>query len=96
LYDSLGKKISSVVEADHLITAGVSNWGAYGLVAQASIMVGSNLLSDWDEEEVLEAILRVGLIDGVRKKPSERVDGIKLSVHMKIVELLKAMVQETL
>jgi hypothetical protein len=96
LYVPLGKKIASVVEADHLITAGVSNWGAYGLVAQASIMVGSNLLSDWDEEEVLEAILRAGLIDGVRKKPSESVDGIGLEVHMGMVELLKALINNSI
>ncbi len=56
LYIPLGEKIASVVEVDHLITAGVSNWGgAYGLVAQASILAGTNLLADWDEEKVVKA-----------------------------------------
>jgi hypothetical protein len=96
LYIPLGEKIASVVEADHLITAGVSNWGAYGLVAQASILAETNLLADWKEEMVIRTLTERGLIDGVRKKPSESVDGIGLGVHAKMVELLKALVDDAL
>ncbi|MBP1912250.1 glutamate cyclase domain-containing protein [Thermococcus stetteri] len=96
IYIPLGEKIASVVEADHLITAGVSNWGAYGLVAQASIIAGTNLLADWEEEMVVKALAGAELIDGVRKKPSESVDGIGLEVHREVVGLLKALVNDAL
>lgn len=96
LYIPLGEKIGSVVEVDHLITAGVSNWGAYGLAAQASILAGTNLLSDWDEAKVVRLLTSKGLIDGVRKKPAESVDGIGLEVHVGIVELLKALLNDVL
>ncbi len=97
LYIPLGEKIASVVEVDHLITAGVSNWGgSYGLVAHASILAGTNLLADWDEERAVKALTSAGLIDGVRKKPSESVDGIGLEVHRKVVELLKALINDAL
>lgn len=96
LYIPLGEKIASVVEVDHLITAGVSNWGSYGLVAHASILAGTNLLADWDEERAVKALTSAGLIDGVRKKSSESVDGIGLEVHKEVVELLKALINDAL
>ncbi|WP_010477273.1 glutamate cyclase domain-containing protein [Thermococcus zilligii] len=95
-YIPLGRKIASVVGADHLITSGVSNWGAYGLVAQASLMAGRNLLLDWDERKVLTALKAGGIIDGVRKRACLSVDGIGLEVHEKIVELLKTVVNDAL
>jgi hypothetical protein len=96
LYIPLGEKIGSVVEVDHLITAGVSNWGAYGLIAQASILAGTNLLLGWNAVKVVRSLIKGGLIDGVRKKPLESVDGIGLEVHTEIVELLKALVNDAL
>ncbi|NJE77759.1 glutamate cyclase domain-containing protein, partial [Thermococcus sp. GR4] len=91
-----GEKIASVVETDELIVSAVSNWGAYGLVAQASIEVGRNLLEGWDERRVIEAISSAGLIDGVSKTLAPSVDGIRLMVHEGIVELLKAVVDEAI
>jgi hypothetical protein len=36
-------RIASVVSVDHLVVAGVSNWGAYGIVAQRSGMPGPEI-----------------------------------------------------
>ena len=84
-----GGRIASVVETDELILSAVSNWGAYGLIAEASIEVGRNLLADWDEEKAVKAMVDAGLIDGVSKKLAPTVDGISLEVHRGIIELLK-------
>ncbi|AHF80146.1 DUF4392 domain-containing protein [Thermococcus paralvinellae] len=85
----LGEKIATIVETDELIVSAVSNWGAYGLVAQVSLEIGENLLKDWDERKNLEVIVSAGLIDGIVKKPVMSVDGLSVEIHEKIVELLK-------
>ena len=95
-YVPLGKKIASVIETDELILSAVSNWGAYGLVAQASVEFGRELLPDWDERTIVRIMSKLGLIDGVSKALTPTVDGIGLDVHEGIVELLNALVDEAL
>ncbi|WP_457741379.1 DUF4392 domain-containing protein [Thermococcus sp.] len=87
-----GEKIASVVETDELITSAVSNWGAYGLVAQLSLEKGRNLLKGWEEEFVVRILVRAGLIDGVSKKREVSVDGIPVEIHRGIVGLLESYV----
>ncbi|WP_297418295.1 DUF4392 domain-containing protein [Thermococcus sp.] len=91
-----GDMIASVVETDELLLSAVSNWGAYGLLAEVSIQLGKNLLEDWDEEKAVRAMMDAGLIDGVSKGLTPTVDGISLSVHREIVGLLKLLVDEVL
>ncbi|MBP1912126.1 hypothetical protein J2747_001419 [Thermococcus stetteri] len=91
-----GEKIASTVETDELILSTVSNWGAYGLVAQASIEFGRELLPGWDEKTIVRIISKLGLIDGVSKTQTPTVDGISLDIHDRIVELLNAVVNEAL
>lgn len=88
-YIPLGEKIATVVETDELIVSAVSNWGAYGLVAQVSLEIGENLLKDWNERKNLEVLISAGLVDGIVKKPVMSVDGLSVEIHEKIVELLK-------
>ncbi|NJE01803.1 glutamate cyclase domain-containing protein [Thermococcus sp. JdF3] len=91
-----GERIASTVETDELILSAVSNWGAYGLVAQASIEFGRELLPGWDEKTIVRIISKLGLIDGVSKTQTPTVDGISLDIHDRIVELLNAVVNEAL
>ena len=44
-----GGQIGSVVTTDFLVVAGVSNWGAYGLVGALSLLTGEELLPSGDE-----------------------------------------------
>lgn len=90
-----GEKIGSVVKVDSLIISAVSNWGAYGLIAQASIELGKNMIKNWSEEEekVLKALVSSGVIDGVTKKPELSVDGIPLEVHKSFLTLLNSIVE---
>ncbi len=91
-----GEKIASTVEVDGLVLSAVSNWGAYGLVAEASLEAGKNLLGDWDEGAIVKLLADRGLIDGVTKEREPSVDGINLKVHKSIVELLKALIDGAL
>ncbi len=91
-YVPIGEKISSTVGVDHLITAGVSNWGAYGLIAEASILSGRYLLPEWREEDALKVLNYFGVIDGVTGKAEMSVDGIPVNVHEDLKSLLKDLV----
>ncbi len=95
-YVPLGDKIASIIKTDELILSAVSNWGAYGLVAQASIERGENFFEDWNEREVIKRLADTGLIDGVSKKIAMSVDGISVKVHEKMVQLLKGIINEKL
>ncbi len=71
-----GRRIASTVLTDYVIVAGVSNWGAYGLVGALSIVSGRDLLPT-PEEFALSVIMvvRAGAVDGVsglREKTSRK------------------------
>jgi hypothetical protein len=76
-----GGLIACRVPTDHLIVAGVSNWGAYGLAAGVSVLRGAKLpheLFDAERErELLRIMVEQGpLVDGVSAKPRVSVDGL--------------------
>ncbi|AEH24978.1 glutamate cyclase domain-containing protein [Pyrococcus yayanosii] len=89
-------RFASVVETKELIIAGVSNWGAYGLVGQLSLMEGRGLLGDFNEEIILKALVEEGLIDGILKRPALSVDGLSLELHTRFLGLLQAIVKAKL
>ena len=87
-----GKKIATVVETDELVVSAVSNWGAYGLVAELSLKTEKNLLKGWEEEFVVRVLVKAGLIDGVSKKREVSVDGIPMRIHRSVLETLEGYV----
>ncbi len=91
-----GEKIASVVETDGLILSAVSNWGAYGLIAQASLELGRNLLPDWEEAFVVRVLVENGLIDGVSKRREISVDGIPIEVHRAFIDAIFKLVEMSL
>ncbi len=69
-----GDLIHCRVPTDHLIVAGVSNWGAYALAAGVFVLRGvkppSDLFDPDREREILEVMVREGpLVDGVTGQP---------------------------
>ncbi len=92
-YIPSGERIASVVRTDELIISAVSNWGAYGLIAEASIEEGRNLLKGWREEETVKKLVEGGLIDGVSKRREISVDGIPIGIHADILRLLIGIVE---
>jgi hypothetical protein len=88
----LGEVIGSVVPADHLITAGVSHWGAYGLLAALAM-----LRPDWSgamlagldpalDRAVVEAMVRDGpAVDGVSLQRTATIDAHGMEVHHRLL-----------
>ncbi|HZV04136.1 MAG TPA: DUF4392 domain-containing protein [Gemmataceae bacterium] len=76
-----GERIACRVPTDHLIVAGVSNWGAYALAAGVAVLRGQRLpasLFDVERErELLQIMVEQGpLVDGVTAKQTVSVDGL--------------------
>jgi hypothetical protein len=94
-----GDAIACRVPTDHLIVAGISNWGAYALAAGIFVVRGvkppPGLFDPDREREILEAMVRDGpLVDGVTGRQTATVDGQTWDDYMKplirIRELLES------
>jgi hypothetical protein len=82
-------RIAAVVETDHLVVAGVSNWGAYGIAAALGRETGRALLHAPEvERDLIEACVAAGAIDGLSRRREPTVDGLGLDVHTAFVRLL--------
>lgn len=86
----LWARIASVVPAQHLVVAGTSNWGAYGVAAHLSRLAGRMLLhTPTLERRLIEACVGAGAVDGIVRHHAPTVDGIPAEVHSAVVELLR-------
>jgi len=85
-------RIASVVKVKHLVVAGVSNWGAYGIVAELGRLAGRPLLHTAEEEQALvQACVDAGAVDGLTHRRDPTVDGLPLPVHIGMLELLRVL-----
>lgn len=92
----LARKIASVVRVDHLVVAGVSNWGAYGVTAHLSLSSGQDLLHTADDERrLLTACVEAGAVDGITRRRELTVDGLSLDAHSAVVLLLRSLVEQS-
>ena len=76
---------------DELVIADVSNWGAYGLLALASVCIRRPLLDEFDLRDCLEALVAVGMVDGVTGCAIATEDGLPLVRSLSLYEGLKAL-----
>ena len=84
------RAIASVVKVSHLVVAGTSNWGAYGIVAELSALAGRPLLHSADEErKMVQACVDAGAVDGLTRRAEPTVDGLPLEAHVGMLELLR-------
>ena len=82
------RQFVSVVTVDHLVVAGTSNWGAYGIVAELSRLGGRDLLHTSDEEQTMVvACVQAGAVDGVTRRAEPTVDRLPFGAHTGILEL---------
>ncbi|MFQ5521925.1 MAG: glutamate cyclase domain-containing protein, partial [Candidatus Methylomirabilia bacterium] len=87
----LARRVASVVRVDHLVVAGISNWGAYGVTAHLSLLSGQSLLHTPDEDRrLVEACVEAGGVDGLTWRREATVDGVPAIAHAAVVELLRA------
>jgi hypothetical protein len=92
-----GEAIACVTPARHLIVAGVSNWGAYALLAALAILHPdwrAALLASLDEDldrTILETTIRDGpAVDGVSRVQTQTVDSLPMAVHHAKLRAIRA------
>jgi len=91
---ALARRIASVVRVDHLVVAGVSNWGAYGIAAHLGGLAGRPLLHTPDDERrLVAACVAAGACDGVTRRRQHTVDNLSLDVHAAMVAMLAVATQ---
>jgi hypothetical protein len=95
-----GEQIACVTPADHLIVAGVSNWGGYALLGALAL-----LRADWRttlleclDEQVDGAILRAMVndgpaVDGVTRQRALTVDSMPAELHHAKLRAIRAVVE---
>jgi len=96
-----GEKIACATPADHLIVAGVSNWGAYALIGALAV-----LCEDWRavlidcldaarDEAILRAMVDDGpAVDGVTRQRTLTVDSLPMEVHHAKLRAIRALVED--
>ncbi len=88
-----GAKIASVVRTDHLIVAGTSNWGAWGVTAHLGLVTDRALLhTPAEEARLTRAMVRAGAVDGLTGAAQPSVDDLPLGVHQALLETLRELV----
>lgn len=93
-----GDRIACVTPADHLVMAGVSHWGTWGLLAALAVLradVRAALLECLDpalDRLVLEAMVARGpAVDGVSLRRVATIDSLDLDTHhRKLAAILAA------
>ncbi|MBS0518671.1 MAG: DUF4392 domain-containing protein [Proteobacteria bacterium] len=91
-----GDRIACITGCDHLVVAGVSNWGAYGLMAALALVrpdwspVIDRFLTAKRDLMLTKAIVaKAGAVDGVTARNEATVDGFGPDVHGKLIEELR-------
>ncbi|MDI1287860.1 MAG: DUF4392 domain-containing protein [Reyranella sp.] len=90
-----GAEIACVTSCDHLVVAGVSNWGAYGLMAALAVLradwrpiIGKFLTAERDLAVTRAIVEKAGAVDGVTARREPTVDGFGPEVHGPLVDEL--------
>jgi hypothetical protein len=91
-----GERIACVTSCDHLIVAGVSNWGAYGLMAALAVLhdgwspvLAKFLTADRDQAATRAIVAKAGAVDGVTARNEATVDGFAAEVHGALIDGLR-------
>lgn len=82
--------IASVAAADNIITATVSDWGCYGMIAAIAYLKGNiDIMHDAElEKDVLTVAARSGMVD-MYGWQIPAIDGFDLKTNMNIVNLMR-------
>ncbi|MEO7158763.1 MAG: glutamate cyclase domain-containing protein [Vicinamibacterales bacterium] len=90
-----GAEIACVTSCDHLVVAGVSNWGAYGLMAALAVLrsdwqpvIASFLTAERDLAVTRAIVEKAGAVDGVTARGEATVDGFGPDIHGALIDEL--------
>lgn len=94
-----GSDIACVTSCDHLIVAGVSNWGAYGIIATLALLKSEwkNTLikyldPDLEFNILREIVKKANAVDGTTAKQEFTVDALSLDIHSKVINDLRKII----
>jgi len=90
-----GAEIACVTSCDHLVVAGVSNWGAYGLMAALAVLrpdwrptIAKFLTAERDFFVTDSIVKEAGAVDGVTAQRVATVDGFGPEIHGPLIDKL--------
>lgn len=90
LQDVISSELSLVpckTPVSELIIATISNWGAYGIAAELSVLAKENLFASYEEiYGYIEYIVSKGSVDGVKKEHTVTVDGYDKEIEQEIID----------
>ncbi len=85
--------IPSAVSSDVLVISTVSNWGVYGIIAEMSIRLKTDLFTDLDLDGIFEFLVSGGAVDGVTCSAAISEDGHPIEVGLSIIDRLRSHVE---
>jgi len=90
-----GKGIAPEIETDCLVTANVSNWGAYAVEACLAVLKQDPdiLHNEIIEDRILTRTADAQLADGISGYAEPSVDGMLANVHRSLIVLLREIVK---
>jgi hypothetical protein len=95
-----GDCIACVTPVDHMVTAGVSHWGAWALIAALAVVRPDwrlPLLACLDpslDRVILETMVAHGpAVDGVSLRRAPTIDGLDITVHHRKLSEIRAILQ---
>jgi D-glutamate cyclase len=92
-----GDRVACRTATDHLIVAGINNWGAYALAAGVMVLRGKADVTLFDvdrERELLARLVERGLlVDGVSGQRTATVDGLAFDEYAKPVGQVGALLR---
>ena len=96
-YIPKGKIIGVETKTDNLITATVSDWGCYAMIAaMAFLLEDEKIMHSWElEQAVLTCGAEHGLVD-MYGEHIPAIDGFGLNIQLPMVELMGGMVKRAL
>ena len=91
-----GERIACITACDHLVVAGVSNWGAYGLMAALAVVrdgwssaMAKFLTAERDLAVTRAIVEKSGAVDGVTARNEPTVDGFPAEIHGALIGELR-------
>lgn len=81
-----GDLIAADIAADQLLISGVSNWGAYAVIASLSHICQQALVQTDEEEDIIyDALVQAGAVDGITGENEKSVDGYSMDKNMQVL-----------
>jgi hypothetical protein len=91
-----GDHIACVTSCDHLMVVGVSNWGAYALIAAIAMLradwaptLAKFLTAERDLSVTTAIVTKAGAVDGVTARQEATVDGFGPEIHGAVIDSLR-------